>query len=1504
MRITPRPWWFALLPLCFIAHRVAGAPPGLPSRIVSNGSVRRPVQLTDPVPIPVAFETRSGALPPSVAGVSLASGDLDDDGVPDLVAGYADGSSGLLVILRGGSEAIGQAVPSLFRPGASILEVPAKPDFLLTGDFDADGDTDVVVATRGGDELWCLRGEGRGSLSAPDRLGVPGRISTLSSGDLDRADGLPDIAVGIVGSSGPRLLLFESAKGAFNALPETLDLPDEAVELAVDQFDSEFPIDLVVAAGRSLFLLHGEDRRLALVEEGQAGPRSAGFERIDLGYRAVGLAAGQFSRRRDGLTDLAVLSDTGSVHFLAASAPLPGPGWEMTEESYSAAVSGSSAGGRLARARVSDSASDSVLVSDTSASKIHVLAPDETGAAGSGPAATIEMAAPSSAVQSMKLNADGLEDVVILPKGASPPMVSMGITLSTFTVNSLGDTPDAVLDGVCADGGGFCTLRAAIQEANAVAGADTISFALGAGTPTISPASALPDLTGPVSILGDTGGATRIELNGAGAGAGTNGLRLGSAASASLLRSLVINRFNGVGIRIDSDANQVGHSFIGTDNAGGSSVAGNTGGGILMTGSAARGNVLGGTYGTPDNVISHNIGAGVRIESGASFNKVIGSYIGTTASGSSSNFNNTNGVLVTTGASNNQIGGTTSVSPGNVISGNNGFGIEISSGTTSGNLVRGNLIGTTASGLSPLGNTQEGVLIRTGAASNTVGGSTVSARNVISAAPGTADGIEINGANSNIIQGNYIGTDVTGTVDLGNGGAGVNCGSSSGTIVGGLTATPGTPPGNVISGNTGAGMSDCSGTILGNLVGTNASGTAALGNSGNGLGGFSGTVGGSTVNARNVISANGLVGITNAVSVQGNYIGLDITGTVDLGNGSFGASSSTVGGPTAVPGTPPGNVISGNGSVGVLNSISVKGNLIGLNASGTAAIGNNGGVSISSGSSTIGGTLPTERNIISGNFTVGVDVIQGGATIIGNFIGTDITGTIAIGNVGDGVLVEGPSGAGTIGGITTSPGSPPGNVISGNDQVAGSAGVRIITPSQGIVIIGNIIGADVSGTLPLPNRDNGVLITNPAGQVTIGGSATGSRNLISGNSLSAAGDGIEINNSSLNKVLGNWIGLSSSGTSALPNGGSGVLLTNGAKDNQIGGTTPGEANVISGNGTNGVTLTGAATKFNTVSGNSIGPNATGGAGAGNAASGILVTSGSALNLLGGTSGVVAGSCAGACNLVANNIGAGIRIDDASSYHNAIRANSIRSNAALGIDLGPAGVTPNDSGDGDSGANGLQNFPVISSASFNGSNTTITGTLNSLAFEAFTIDIYGNSALDPTGFGEGETYLGSAGCSTDGTGNCSFSLVYPGNATLITATAAHPVGATSEFSAGFMNPGEASSAGDMQFSKGAGTSVDVTYTPACGANDHAIYWGTSPIVSAVNWTACTCWLGMGGTANFDPGNPPAGKVFYAVIVGKGASREGSYGRNSGGSERVEAVGVGPCDVAQELTVTCP
>ncbi len=273
------------------------------------------------------------------------------------------------------------------------------------------------------------------------------------------------------------------------------------------------------------------------------------------------------------------------------------------------------------------------------------------------------------------------------------------------------------------------------------------------------------------------------------------------------------------------------------------------------------------------------------------------------------------------------------------------------------------------------------------------------------------------------------------------------------------------------------------------------------------------------------------------------------------------------------------------------------------------------------------------------------------------------------------------------------------------------------------------------------------------------------------------GDGIELDRHSGHVIEGNFIGTNANGTGAQGNS-TGIFV--GSDDTTIGGTTAAARNIISGNGY-GIYMDSVQNVV--VQGNFIGTDVTGTGDVHNTREGIYMHA-SSDNTIGGTT-------AGAGNTIAFNGPAfgdnGITL---ALYFfgigtgNLIQGNSIFSNAGLGIDLLPAGVTPNDDGDGDSGPNYLQNFPVLTSAVSGGSRTRVEGTLNSAPDTSFTLEFFANSACDASGYGEGETPLGTAVVTTDGGGNAGFNVTF---ATVvpagqfITATATNPNNNTSEFS---------------------------------------------------------------------------------------------------------------------------
>ncbi|MEN3332392.1 MAG: hypothetical protein V7641_1757 [Blastocatellia bacterium] len=908
--------------------------------------------------------------------VALAADDFDEDGVPDLVCGYAGAGGGILTLHRGNVDAIypnapeakqrkaaGTFTDSPFLSAAFVFEVPEAVDFLATGDFDNDGHRDILTAARGSSALYLLSGDGHGNFAPAKVKPLPGAVTALVSGEINRRDGLVDFVVGITGAQGPQVLVFESPEGAWRGAHEVFPAPAEVIALALGQLDDDFARDLAIAADHELMIVHGRDRRLSLDESQRAEVPPAIIHQQSFPFSITAITIGAFTGNQK--TDLAILCADGKARILnrtgtvirqngrAFSGQAAGKRlnhqsraerWQVASQLALPASWRANDAASLIRARVSGQPDDDLVVIDQSNRQLHILVDEPTTAAlsnrahasqGFRLAASLDIEGEPVAALPMRLNADALSDLVVLRGSPNGLAVALTAPMAVFTVNSTGDGADCdPTDGICSTGTidpqtgrcvltGQCTLRAAIQQANASPGTDAIVFSVSA----IAPASALPLITESIVLDGMTSPTGRVQLSGAGL------------------------------------------------------------------------NITGGNCNVRGFAISHAI-----------------------------------------------------------------YGIILQ--TNGNNIVEGNYIGTDISGTTVLGNAFDGV--RISSASNIIGGTSGEARNIISG--NNNNGILINngsGAMGNIVQGNYLGTDVTGTVALGNTLDGVYINASN-NMVGGATAASR----NIISGNAQGGA--------------------------------------------------GIVSSSNNI-VQGNYIGSDVTGTLDLGNGNDGVRMT--------------------------------------NAS----------------NNTIGGSSAEARNIISGNGSAGV--ANSGAGVAMDFIATT------------------------------------GNVVQGN-----------------------YIGTGANGIASLGNKHYGVLIINSA-----------ANNLVSENTIA----------------------------------------------------------------------------FNPA--------------------GVTILSGT---------------------------------------RNSIRFNSIFSNRSLGIDLGGNGVTVNDAGDADAGANDLQNFPVFTALSSADGSTTIRGTLNSKANSPFTLDFYANSACDPSGLGEGEAFISSSTVATDASGNATFSLTLPGALNpgqVVTATATDAAGNTSEFS---------------------------------------------------------------------------------------------------------------------------
>ena len=407
----------------------------------------------------------------------------------------------------------------------------------------------------------------------------------------------------------------------------------------------------------------------------------------------------------------------------------------------------------------------------------------------------------------------------------------------------------------------------------------------------------------------------------------------------------------------------------------------------------------------------------------------------------------------------------------------------------------------------------------------------------------------------------------------------------------------------------------------------------------------------------------------------------------------------------------------------------------------------------------------------------GIIVQANNCTIAGNYIGTDNTGSTALPNMASGIFIAGAANV-TIGGT----GANDRNIISGN---FGNGILLFGSSAINNHIIGNYIGTDAAGTGALGNSGDGINLSNGTANNIIGGTTTAERNLISGNE-----NGIHIlAPASDNLVQGNYIGTDAGGNFAIGNTIGGVDIF-GSVNNTIGGSGAAR-NIISGNA-EGIRINSSTAAGNVIQSNYIGTAANGIAPLGNNFYGINIGFSAHDNLIGGTA-------AGVGNLVAFNgttgfSSAGIIINQSfgtPDRGNAILGNSTFQNVGLSLDLFPFGVTPNDTGDGDTGANDLQNFPLITSANTtapNG-NLNVQGSLNSTANSTFRLEFFSNPTCDASGNGAGKTFIGSTNVTTNGSGNAPFNTTLPtvvpaGSVITATATLLNPdssPSSTSEFS---------------------------------------------------------------------------------------------------------------------------
>ncbi len=382
-------------------------------------------------------------------------------------------------------------------------------------------------------------------------------------------------------------------------------------------------------------------------------------------------------------------------------------------------------------------------------------------------------------------------------------------------------------------------------------------------------------------------------------------------------------------------------------------------------------------------------------------------------------------------------------------------------------------------------------------------------------------------------------------------------------------------------------------------------------------------------------------------------------------------------------------------------TVNVPANLLVVLDGSSAGTGANGiHLGLGSDGSTVGG-------LVIGNFDEnGILISSSDNHVICNHIGLQADGVSPMGN-GTGVNVSG-----TLNKVGGHNAHATRNVISANQ----GNGIRFIGNQHEIA--NNFIGTTADGMGDLGNGYDGIRVDGDAS--TVGGPGNIARNVISGNATM----GIEVFGKQDNLILGNYIGVARDGLTPLPNDNHGIYLFSDSLNFTIGGTSPGEGNIIAYNGFSGVGLKEYS---------------------------FLGTFPTQIEIRG----------------------------------NAIFENGVMNdpyNGSYGIDLGLDGPDANDPGDGDSGENERQNYPVLTATP---GNFILQGAIDGYPFTSYDIDVYRSESCDPSGYGEGQQYLVSVVVSTGGSGEEGFlvdltGLVADGN--VVTATATDPLGNTSEFSA--------------------------------------------------------------------------------------------------------------------------
>jgi hypothetical protein len=440
--------------------------------------------------------------------LSLTTGDINDDGYPDLAVAYASGGTGMVAIHLANPEAFSPQLPSSlagisrgvfpksFVEPAVVIQLPVRPDFLAIGHFGPNAGIDLLFAARGDNKFYIAPGIGRGAFGPARSVVVAGGITALATGVLQATRPGADVVIGLVTDSGSLVTVYKAgheATGPSAAYP----IREPVSSLAIGRLDDDRYPDVVIVAGNSLMILHGD----ALGLDGD----QMRLETLPLAFGVKSAAPGRFVPGRVE-TQIAVLRDDGRVAILGrqgADRPeklrsrqlrAAGEGtwgvamWEprntrdWTALTAYSAMSQSPASARLIAGRFSGSPTDDLVVIDAAGTDLtqwDLSSQPDGGSSAQFPAAhRFRSGGPIVAAVAMRINVMGSLGMVTVAQDETTPVALSGVPGVTYHVTTLGDSQA----GTCSAPTGSplasncTTLRAAVIAANANPGQDAIVF--------------------------------------------------------------------------------------------------------------------------------------------------------------------------------------------------------------------------------------------------------------------------------------------------------------------------------------------------------------------------------------------------------------------------------------------------------------------------------------------------------------------------------------------------------------------------------------------------------------------------------------------------------------------------------------------------------------------------------------------------------------------------------------------------------------------------------------------------------------------------------------------------------------------------------------------------------------------------------------------------------------------------------------------------------------------